>query len=111
MDVVGEVGTGRLAVAGARTLRPAVVVLDVAMRDMAGLEAARAIAAQIPGVAIVAWSRHADDGYVQALLGVGARGYVLKQSASSELLKAVRAVAEGHRYLDAALSERIADGL
>jgi len=111
MEVVGAVGTGRLAVEHAQTLQPTVIVLDVAMPDMTGIEAARAIAARAPDVAIVAWSRYVDDGYVQALLGVGARGYVFKQSASTELLNAVRVVADGHNYLDTALSERMADGL
>src|SRR5262245_61810029 len=94
MTIVGEAGSGRLAVESARSLQPAVVVLDLSMPDGNGLDAAKQIAVVAPAAAIVALSRHDDDGYVQALLAAGARAYVLKQSASSELLKAVRAVAE-----------------
>ena len=109
MQVVGEVGTGRAAVAHARDLRPTVVILDISMPELNGLEAAREIAVAAPEVAIVALSRYSDDGYVQALIGAGARAYVLKQSASAELLAAVRAAAEGRRYLDVALTDRVAD--
>jgi DNA-binding NarL/FixJ family response regulator len=108
MKVVGEAGSGRRAVECARQLQPSVVVLDLSMPDGNGLDAARAIGSVAPKAAIVGLTRHSDDGYVQALLTAGARGYVLKQSASSELLKAVRAAAEGRNYLDAALSERVA---
>src|SRR5262249_25482434 len=109
MEVVGEAGTGRLAVREAQALQPTVVVLDIAMPEMNGLDAAREISAIAPDVAIVALSRYSEEAYVQALLGAGACGYVLKQSASVELLKAVRAAAEGRRYLDVALSDRMAD--
>jgi DNA-binding NarL/FixJ family response regulator len=108
MRVVEDVGTGRLAVQRAAALRPSVVVLDVSMPEVNGIEAARAIAAVAPDVAIVALTRYSDDGYVQALLGAGASGYVLKQSASSELLNAVRAAAEHRRYLDKALTDKVA---
>jgi two-component system, NarL family, response regulator NreC len=108
MEVVDEVGTGRLAVQQAQALQPTVVILDIAMPDMGGLEAARHIVALAPAVGVVALSRYNEEGYVQALLTAGARAYVLKQSASAELLTAVRAAAEGRRYLDAALSDRIA---
>jgi two-component system, NarL family, response regulator NreC len=108
MEVIGEVGTGRLAVQQAQALQPTVVVLDLSMPELTGVEAAREISAAAPNVAVVALTRHNDDAYVQALLSAGAAGYVLKQSASSELLKAVRAAAEGGRYLDAALTDRVA---
>jgi two-component system, NarL family, response regulator NreC len=108
MEVVGEAGNGRLAVNEARALQPDVVVLDVSMPELNGVEAAREITAAVPGVAIVGLTRHSDDAYVQALLAAGAFGYVLKQSASTELLKAVRAAAGGRRYLDASLTERVA---
>lgn len=108
MEVVAEVGSGRAALQQARALRPTVTVLDVSMPGGSGLEAAREIASTTPEVAIVALSRHSDDGYVQALFSAGACAYVLKQSASTELLAAVRAAAEGRRYLDAALSDRVA---
>jgi two-component system response regulator NreC len=108
MEVVAEVGTGPLAVERAESLKPTVVVLDISMPELNGLDAARKIAAAAPQVAIVVLSRYSDDGYVQALLGAGARAYVLKQSASAELLTAMRAAAEGRRYLDVALTDRVA---
>jgi len=109
MEVVGEAGTGRRAVHEAQTLHPTVIVLDIAMPDMNGLDAAREIATRTADVAIVALSRYSEEAYVQALFSAGACAYVLKQSASVELLNAVRAAAEGHRYLDGALSERVAE--
>jgi len=108
MQVVGEAGTGRGAVQHASCLRPAVLVLDVSMPDVGGLDAAREIAGSAPRVAIVALTRHSDEGYVHALLDAGVSAYVLKQSASAELLKAIRAVATGARYLDVALAKRAA---
>jgi DNA-binding NarL/FixJ family response regulator len=106
--VVGEVGTGQLAVQQAQALLPTVVVLDVSMPGLNGLDATRRISASAPQVAVVALTRYDEDAYVQALLGAGAAAYVLKQSASAELLKAVRAAAEGRRYLDVSLTDRMA---
>lgn len=108
MRVVGEAGTGVAAVHESESLRPDVVVLDVSMPEGNGVQAAREIAAATPTAAIVALTRHTDDAYVQALLGAGARAYVLKQSTSSELLNAVRAVSKGRLYLDAAVADRVA---
>ena len=108
MEVVGEVGTGREAVERACVLQPTVVVLDISMPELNGLEAARRIVAAAPGVGIVALSRYSDQGYVQALLDAGARAYILKHSASTELLTAIRAVTDGRQYLDTALTDRVA---
>jgi len=108
MEVVGEVNTGRAAVKQAQTLKPTVIVLDISMPEMNGLEAARELAATAPTVRVVALTRYSDEAYVQALLGAGACGFVLKQSASSELLNAVRAAARGHSYLDTAVTSRVA---
>ena len=105
MHVVQEVGDGVAAVQVVRQLQPTVVVLDVSMPHMNGLEAAREIRAAAPGTAIVALTRHSEGPYVQALLEAGAVGYVLKQSASAELIAAIRAAAGGRRYLDSSLSD------
>jgi two-component system, NarL family, response regulator NreC len=107
MQVVGEAGTGRAAVEETRRLQPTVLVLDISMPELNGLEAAREISAAAPGIAIVTLSRYNDEAYVQALLSAGARAYVLKQSASAELIAAIRAVADGRRYLDVALTDRV----
>jgi DNA-binding NarL/FixJ family response regulator len=108
MEVVGEVGNGRLAVEQARALAPDVVVLDVSMPEMNGLSATKALSQETPGTAIVALTRYNDETHVKALLSAGAAAYVLKQSASAELLQAIRAAAAGGRYLDAALTAQVA---
>ena len=108
MQVIGEAANGRMALQLAHELRPTVLVLDVSMPEMTGIEAARAIALAAPGVAIVALTRYVDEEYVQAMLGAGVFAYVLKESESGELMSAIRAAAERRRYLDAALTERLA---
>jgi DNA-binding NarL/FixJ family response regulator len=104
MTVVGEARDGREAIARARGLAPDVVVLDISMPGMNGLEATKALHASTPAPAIVALTRYRDEAYVRALLAAGAAGYVLKQSPSAELLRAIRAAAEGQTYLDAAIA-------
>ena len=106
IEVVGEAPNGRVAVDRTKALRPDVVVLDLSMPEMSGLAAAREITERLPNVAVVAMTRHSDDAYVQELLSAGAAGYVLKQSPVEELLKAIRAVTKGERYLDATLVAR-----
>ena len=103
MKVVGEAGDGRTAIARAESLHPDVVVLDVSMPTMNGLEATRGLREVVPATAVVALTRYNDEAYVREVLGAGAIGYVLKQSASSELLHAIRAAAAGVRYLDSDL--------
>jgi DNA-binding NarL/FixJ family response regulator len=110
MEVVGEAKDGRLALKRAEALHPDVCVLDVSMPEMNGLAATEAIKQVAPRTAIVALTRYGDNAYVQEILSAGAIGYVLKQSASSELLKAIRAAAEGRRYLDPTLAERLESG-
>jgi DNA-binding NarL/FixJ family response regulator len=108
MEVVGEAGDGRDAVDRVGSLKPHVAVLDVAMPQMNGLQATRAIRESAPATAVVALTRYDDDAYVQELLNAGASGYVLKQSPSTELVDAVRAAAAGRRYLDRSLAARVA---
>jgi DNA-binding NarL/FixJ family response regulator len=100
VDVVTGVSDGPAAIAAASALAPDVVVLDLSMPCMSGLEAARQIKATAPGVAVVVLTRHSEHAYVQEVFATGADGYVLKQSPFDELLKAVKAAAMGHRYLD-----------
>ena len=111
MEVVGEASNGREAVRSAEVLKPEVAVLDISMPEMNGLAATRAISERAPNTAVVALTRYGDNAYVQEMLGAGARGYVLKQSASGELLAAIRAAARGGQYVDSSLSSREAGAL
>ena len=103
MRVVGEAGDGQTAIEQAQALKPNVVVLDLSMPQMNGVVAAQTLKTSLPSAAVVTLTRHRDSAYVQQLLAAGAAAYVLKQSPSKELLKAIRAAASGQRYLDAAL--------
>lgn len=111
MGVVGEVADGNDVVSQANALNPDIIVMDISMPGMNGLIATRTLKRVQPNVAIVALTRHDDDTYLEQLLRAGASGYVLKQSAPMEFLRAIRAVAAGGVYLDPAMNSRVADGL
>lgn len=95
INIVGEATNGREAVEMARALRPDVVVLDIHMPELTGIEAARRIRHELPDVRILILSAYDQPAYVQALLEAGADGYVLKTAELSQLLKALREVAQG----------------
>ncbi len=107
MEVVGEAGDGRTAIRLAEELRPDVVVMDISMPDMNGLQATEKLKRLRPEIKILTLTRHTDVGFLQQLLGAGASGYILKQSASTELLSAIRAVASGGNYLDPAVAGKV----
>ncbi len=111
MGVVGEAADGDGVLERATALKPDLVVMDISMPGMNGLVATRMLKRVQPGVAIVALTRHEDDTYLEELLRAGASGYVLKQSAPTEFLQAIRAVAAGGVYLDPAMTPRVANGL
>src|SRR6185503_15357311 len=106
MEVVAEASDGRAAVEFNERLRPQVIVMDLSMPEMNGLQATQAIKKSYPETAIVALTRHDDAPFVDELKNAGASAYVLKQSASRELLDAVRVAAVGGSYLDAQLRAR-----
>jgi two-component system, NarL family, response regulator NreC len=110
MTVVSEASDGTAAVEQARVLRPDVVVMDISMPGMNGLVATRTLKSLQPDAVIVILTRHGDDAYLQELLRAGADGYVLKQSAASELVQAIRATAARNQYLDSALTARVTAG-
>jgi DNA-binding NarL/FixJ family response regulator len=110
MKVVSEASDGTSAIQQAVALKPDVVVMDISMPGMNGLEATRKLKQRQPGAAIVTLTRHGDDAYLQELLRAGVSGYVLKQSAPAELLQAIRAVAAGGQYLDSTLTARVTAG-
>ena len=103
-EVVGEAADGRLAVERAEAAKPDVVVLDIAMPNMSGIEAAQRISASLPQTAIVILSMHSDEGYVLRALKAGAKGYVLKDSAENDLIEAIRAVSEGKAFFSPEIS-------
>jgi two-component system response regulator NreC len=107
MSVIAEASDGDTAVQRALELKPDVIVMDISMPGMNGLVATRKLKQLQPGVAIVTLTRHGDDAYLQELLRAGVSGYVLKQSAPTELLQAIRAAAAGGQYLDSALTARV----
>lgn len=111
MGVVGEATDGNDALSQAKALNPDIVVMDISMPGMNGLVATRTLKQMLPSVAIVALTRHDDDTYLEEVLRAGASGYVLKQSAPTDFLRAIRAVAAGGVYLDPAITPRVADGL
>jgi len=110
MTVIAEAGDGETAVQRAVQLKPDVIVMDISMPGMNGLIATRKLRQLQPGAAIVTLTRHSDDAYLQELLRAGVSGYVLKQSAPTELLHAIRAAAAGGQYLDSALTARVTAG-
>ncbi|MCS6951870.1 MAG: response regulator transcription factor [Bryobacterales bacterium] len=107
MEVVGEASNGREALELAQNLHPDVVIMDVGMPEMGGIEATRRLAAALPRTAVLALSMHKDSVYVREILRVGARGYLLKDAFDRDLLTAVRAVARGEGYLSPAVSEAV----
>lgn len=104
--VVGEAGDGRVTVAMVLKLRPDVVVLDVAMPLLNGIEATRQILANLPATRILAVSAHSEEAYVERFLSLGAAGYLVKQSSSHILPEAIRAVVQGKAFFSAAISQR-----
>src|ERR1044071_2533591 len=109
IEVVGEAETGRQAVQLTRKLRPAVVVMDIAMPLLNGLEATRQIRKDFPDTKVVILSAHSDDAYVEKATESGAAGFLLKQSSSHNLATAIREVQNGNKFFSAALSKRAQD--
>ena len=109
MEIAGEAANGREAVELAEKIKPDVVVMDVAMPELNGIEATRRLAASMPHARVLALSMHKDSVYVREILRAGARGYVLKESGAGDLVKAVRAVAAGEGYLSPAVSNAVLD--
>lgn len=97
-EVIGEAADGREAVEIALQLKPAVVVMDVAMPHLNGVEAARQIMGKNPDTAIVMLSMHSDESYVLRSLKAGARAYLLKDSAEADLIAAIQAIVEGRSF-------------
>ena len=107
MEVVGEAADGRQAVARALELRPDVVLMDVSMPGLSGIEATLEIKRARPEIQVVGLSMYDDEEYVTRLLRAGAAGYVLKRSAATELGAAVRAAHAGEAFLQPSIAKRV----
>lgn len=106
LQVVGQASDGVAAIAQAEQLKPDVLLVDLMMPGLNGLDVMRAVRHRCPKTRMVALSMHADDAYVLEALRNGAVGYVLKESGIDDLLYAIRTVVSGHRYLSPRLAER-----
>jgi DNA-binding NarL/FixJ family response regulator len=109
IEVIGEAGDGQAAVEMAGRLVPDVVLMDIGMHGLNGVEATRRIKAENPNVKVIALSTYSDKRYVLSMLEAGASGYVLKAAAVDEMCRAVRAVAEGKRYLSPDVAGLVVD--
>ncbi|NLS80246.1 MAG: response regulator transcription factor [Chloroflexi bacterium] len=110
LDLVGQAQDGREALRLALELEPDVVVMDISMPVLNGLEAARQIRAQKPQIKIVVLSIHNEASYVSSALRVGANGYVLKSAAYEELKQAIQTTARGETYLSPSISTMVVEG-
>ena len=110
IEVVGEACTGRQAVELTKKLRPAVVVMDIAMPLLNGLEATRQIRRAVPDTKVLILSAHGDDAYVNEVTALGAVAYLLKQTSADVLAKAVREVQKGNTFLSPVLARRRSQG-
>jgi two-component system response regulator NreC len=109
LEVVGESENGRETVALAASLRPDVVVMDVGMPILNGIEATQTIVTQCPTIAVVILSMHADESYVMRALKAGARGYLLKDSAAADLIGAIQAISQGKSFFSPKVSRILAE--
>lgn len=107
IEVVGEASDGAAALAAVAALRPDVLVLDIALPDINGIEIARSVSRDHPATRVVALSGYSDRLFVDEMLRAGARGYVLKSSGADELIDAIRAAVAGHAFLSPELTGRL----
>lgn len=110
IEVVGEAKDGREAVSLARQTQPEVVLMDVAMPELNGLEATRQIVRELPGTKVLALSSYGNDDYVTQLLEAGGVGYLVKQTAAADLLKAIRQVRKGQVFFSPMIAQRLQAG-
>jgi len=109
MEVVGEAADGHSAIILARQVRPQVVVMDISMPNLNGIDATTRLVAEFPGIKVIGLSMNSDRRYVVAMFKAGAVGYLLKNSASNELIQAVRAVADDLTYVSPSIAATLID--
>jgi len=109
ITVVGEAETGKTTVSMAQKLSPNIVVMDIAMPDLNGIEATRKIVKTNPNVKVVALSAHADQHFIREMMTAGASAYILKDTAYEELVRAIREVMKGKKYLSSDIARGVLD--
>jgi two-component system, NarL family, response regulator NreC len=109
ITVIGEAETGREALKQAHELLPDIVLMDISMPDMNGAEATRQIRHRLPSVKVLVLSMHADEEFVFQLLRAGASGYLIKKTATEELILAIKTIFQGHSFLSPAISTTVID--
>ncbi|HLJ38268.1 MAG TPA: response regulator transcription factor [Steroidobacteraceae bacterium] len=109
LTVVGTAANGREAVARILQLKPRIAILDISMPELDGIEAARQIVAECPGVQVIILSMHGGAQHIFHALEAGVRGYLLKESAGQEIIEAIRVVQGGRRYLSPRVAEIVAE--
>ena len=107
--VTGEASNGRDAIMQAKKLRPHIIIMDIAMPELNGIEAAGRIMLECPSTRVIVLSMHSTTEHIYRSLKAGARGYLLKESAGAEVVAAVRAVYNGTRYLSQKISDRVVE--
>ncbi|HEU4870886.1 MAG TPA: response regulator transcription factor [Pyrinomonadaceae bacterium] len=107
LEVVGEAGDGREAIQLACQLAPDVLLMDISMPGMNGLDATKKLKEQCPNVRVLTLTRHTDDGFLKQLLAAGASGYALKLSSADDLMRAIRTVSTGGTYIDPAVAGKL----
>jgi DNA-binding NarL/FixJ family response regulator len=107
MQVVGEAANGHRAVGEAKKLKPDVVLMDLAMPLLNGLEAARQISKEVPSAKVLILSAYSDDHYIEHAVAAGAAGYVMKESVGNDLLRGIREIARGNAFFSPAVAKRL----
>jgi DNA-binding NarL/FixJ family response regulator len=107
IEVVGEAQTGRQAVQLTKRLRPAVVVMDIAMPQLNGLEATQRILKAVPATRVLILSAHGDDGYLRQVVMLGAAGYLIKQTSADLLVRAIREIQKGNTFYSPSIANRV----
>ena len=107
MEVVAEADNGRTAVQQAGELKPDAVAMDINMPDLNGMAATQQIVSRVPGTKVIVLSMHSDSRFIEGMIKAGASGYLLKDCANEEFIRAIRAVAAGQTYLSPAVAGKV----